>query len=100
MHCGWSTKNLEYFLDPNLLQRVWPYLGGIAKQNQMKALAVGGSTDHVHVLVSLPARSSIAKAVQLLKGKSSKWMYEVFPKMRPFAWQEGYGSFSIAISGV
>jgi len=65
----------------------------------MKALAVGGTTDHVHVLVSLPATSSIAKSVQLVKGKSSKWIHEAFPKMRSFAWQEGYGAFSIAISG-
>jgi hypothetical protein len=65
----------------------------------MKALAVGGTTDHVLVLVSLPATSSIAKAVQLLKRKSSKWIHEAFPKMRSFAWQEGYGAFNIAISG-
>jgi putative transposase len=100
MHCGWSTKNREYFLSPDLPQRLWPYLGGIAKQNQMKALAVGGTADHVHVLVSLPATSSIAKAIQLLKGNSSKWIHETFPKMRSFACQEGYGAFSIAISGV
>ena len=79
---------------------MWPYLGGIAKQNQMKALAIGGASDHVHVLLSLPATLSIAKAMQLLKGNSSKWMRETFPKMRSFSWQEGYGAFSIGMSGV
>ncbi len=80
--------------------RLWPYLGGIANQNQMKALAIGGGADHLHILLSLPATLSVAKAIQLLKGNSSKWIHETFPKMRSFAWQEGYGAFSVGPSGV
>jgi putative transposase len=100
IHCVWSTKDRERWLIPDLRKRLWPYLGGIAKQNQMKALAIGGATDHVHILLSLPSALSVAKAVQLLKGNSSKWIRETFPKMRSFAWQEGYGAFSVGISGV
>jgi putative transposase len=100
VHCVWSTKNRRPCLTPDLRERLWPYLGGIAKQNQMKAIAIGGVADHVHVLLSLPATLSVAKAMQLLKGNSSKWIRETFPKMRSFAWQEGYGAFSISISGV
>jgi len=66
----------------------------------MKTLAIGGASDHVHVLLSLPATLSVAKATQLLKGNSSKWMRETFPEMHSFAWQEGYAAFSIGISGV
>ena len=66
----------------------------------MKALAIGGAADHVHILLSLPATLSVAKAVQLLKGNSSKWIRETFPKMHFFAWQKGYGAFSVSISGV
>ena len=58
----------------------------------MKALAIGGASDHVHVLLSLPSTLSIAKAMQLLKGNSSKWLRETFQKMHSFAWQEGYGA--------
>ena len=43
---------------------------------------------------------SVAKAMQLLKGNSSKWIHETFPALRKFAWQEGYGAFSIGISGI
>jgi putative transposase len=100
IHCVWSTKNREPWLIPDLRERLWPYLGGIAKQNQMKTLAIGGAADHVHILLSLPATLSVAKAVQLLKGNSSKWIRETFPKMSSFAWQEGYGAFSVGISGV
>jgi putative transposase len=66
----------------------------------MKTLAIGGASDHVHVLLSLPATLSVAKAMQLLKGNSSKWIRETFPKMRSFAWQEGYGAFSVGVSGL
>jgi len=99
-HCVWSTKNREPYLTPDLRDRLWPYLGGIAKQNQIKMLAIGGAVDHVHILLSLPATLSVAKAMQLLKGNSSKWIRETFPKMHFFAWQEGYGAFSVSISGV
>jgi putative transposase len=100
IHCVWSTKNRTSLLDSSLRERLWPYLGGIARENKMKALAVGGTADHVHTLVSLPGTLSVAKAVQLLKGNSSKWVHETFPKLADFTWQEGYGAFSIGISGV
>jgi REP element-mobilizing transposase RayT len=100
VHCVWSTKNREALLDSRLRERLWPYLGGIARENKMKALAIGGTADHVHALTSLPATISVAKAVQLLKGNSSKWAHETFLKMRSFEWQEGYGAFSVSVSGV
>ena len=83
-------------------ERLWPYLGGIARENNIKALAIGGVADHVHLLLSLPATLSVSKAIQLLKGNSSKWLRETFPELRlqGFAWQEGFGAFSVSISGV
>ena len=66
----------------------------------MKALSIGGVEDHVHALLSIPSTLSIAKAMQLLKGNSSKWIHETFSNQRLFEWQEGYGAFSIAVSGI
>ena len=66
----------------------------------MKALAIGGASDHVHMLLSLPPTLSVAKAMQLLKGNSSKWIRETFPKIHFVAWQEGYGAFSVGVSAV
>lgn len=100
LHCVFSTKERRKLITPELQQRLWPYIGGIARENQMKAIAVGGVEDHVHALVSIPATLSISKAVQLLKGNSSKWIHETFPNHRDFGWQEGYGAFSIGVSGV
>jgi REP element-mobilizing transposase RayT len=78
--------------------RLHAYLGGIARENGMRALAVGGVSDHIHVLLSLGRTISPAKAVQLLKAGSSKWVNESFPARERFSWQEGYGAFSIGAS--
>ncbi len=67
MHCTFSTKERYPFIDSNLQSRLWPYIGGIARENRMKALAIGGTADHVHALLSLPGMMSFAKAVQLIK---------------------------------
>ena len=100
MHCVFATKERRPFIKPELQARLWPYLGGIARENKMRTLVIGGVEDHVHVLLSLPSTMSVAKAVQLLKGNSSKWIHETFPEHQSFEWQEGYGAFSIGISGV
>jgi putative transposase len=97
-HCVWSTKERKPLITADLEQRLWPYMGGIARDNGFKALAVGGVADHVHLLLSLPGSLAVAKAVQLIKGGSSKWIHDVFPERRSFAWQEGYGGFSIGVS--
>jgi putative transposase len=93
IHCVWSTKKRQPFLTSDLRDRLWPYLGGIARENKMKALAIGGVADHAHMLISLPGTLSSAKALQLLKGNSSKWIHDTSPELRLFEWQEGYGAF-------
>jgi putative transposase len=99
-HCVFSTKDRRKTIDADLQSRLWPYLGGIAHDNRMKALAVGGVEDHVHLLLSLPSTMTISMAMQLVKGGSSKWVHDTFPSKRDFAWQEGYGAFSIGVSQV
>ena len=99
-HCVWSTKGRRSVLTPEIQARLWPYLGGIARTNKMPALAIGGVADHVHILLSLPTTLTISKAIQLLKGNSSKWLHEEFEELRLFNWQEGYGAFTIGMSGV
>ena len=98
MHCAFSTKDRYPFIDAALESELWPYIGGIARANRMKALAIGGTADHIHALLSLPSMMSFAKAIQLIKGGSSKWVHDTFPKYKKFEWQEGYGAFSVSAS--
>ncbi len=98
MHCAFSTKNRLPVIIPELRNRLHTYIGGIAEQNDMYALSVGGVADHVHILLSIKPTMSLSKAMQLIKGGSSLWVHETFPSITDFAWQEGYGAFSVGVS--
>ena len=98
VHVVFSTAERRPLIRDHMRDRLHSYLGGIARENGFSAIAVGGVADHVHVLLSLPRTASVAKAVQLLKGGSSKWVNDTFPESKEFAWQEGYAAFSIGVS--
>jgi len=100
IHYIFSTKNREKIITDELQERLWPCMGGIARENSMKAFAIGGIEDHVHLLISLPPTLSVAKAIQFIKGGSSKWVHDTIPKHKKFKWQEGYGAFSVSISQI
>jgi Transposase IS200 like len=70
------------------------------KANEIKPLCIGGVADHVHLLLSLRTTMSVAKAMQLIKGGSSAWAHETFTLLRQFAWQSGYGAFTVSVSHV
>ena len=64
----------------------------------MKAIEIGGVEDHAHILLSLPSTMAISKAMQLIKGGSSKWVHDTFPEHRLFKWQVKYGAFAVSVS--
>ena len=98
VHVVFATAERRPVVGEDMRETLHRYVGGIARGHGMPALAVGGTADHIHVLLSLPRTISVAKAVQLLKSSSSKWVHESFPGAKGFAWQEGYGAFSIGVS--
>jgi putative transposase len=99
-HIIFSTKNRVSFLMPEIEQRVWEYIGGVARKHQMIALQVGGMADHIHVLVMAPPTLAPSNIAKFLKGNSSKWIHEEFPRLSHFAWQEGYGGFTVSKSSL
>ncbi len=99
-HVVFSTKNREPWIRQDIEQRVWAYLGGIAKDNDLKPVRFGGIENHVHLLVGIPPSIAVSKAVQLLKGGSSKWMKESFPEAAGFGWQDGYAAFTVSRSQI
>jgi REP-associated tyrosine transposase len=96
IHCVFSTKQRRNLIPAAAQPDLWSFIGGVARKNGFKALIVGGTENHVHTLLSLPATLPLAKAMQLVKGASSHWMNEKFHTQ--FAWQEGYGAFTVGIS--
>jgi len=98
VHYVFSTKNREALITEEMQPRLWAYMGGIARTNNMKALAIGGMPDHVHLLLSLHPSLAVDKAIQLIKSGSSGWMHD--QGQHDFGWQTGYGAFTIGMSQV
>lgn len=97
LHVVFSTKERRKLITKDFQPKLWSYMAGIARNNDFLVLANGGMEDHTHLLIQLPATLALAKAVQLLKGGSSKWVGE---HGREFSWQEGYGAFSVSKSNM
>ena len=95
-HLVFSTKNREPWIRPEIEQRVWQFIGGIARKHRMSALQIGGVDDHIHALVKAPPIYAPSAIAQYLKGESSLWIHNEFPRLRGFSWQDGYGAFSVS----
>jgi len=95
IHCVFSTKERRDLIPQEMLRRLWKYFAGIGRNHGIPVLAAGGISNHSHLLIALPADVSVAKAIQVLKANSSRWLHEHGIQ---FAWQEGYGAFSVSSS--
>lgn len=98
VHLMFHVKSTGVTMRPTDLPRIFSYIGGIAKSLGGIPLIVGGMPDHVHVLSSLPKTLSLADFVRTLKAESSKWMKSLDVSYSRFAWQDGYGAFSVSTS--
>ena len=100
VHIVFSTKHREPFIDGDLAPRLYGYMGGIVRNTASVLLAIGGVEDHVHLLVSLGRQVCIADLIRDVKSNSSLWVHETFPERAKFAWQSGYGAFTVSKSVV
>lgn len=94
-HLVFSTKDREPLIDEGWLERLHEYLGGIVAGLGGIPQGVGGVADHVHLLVGLKATHCLADFMRELKKASSVWVRDEIGERR-FAWQEGYGAFSVS----
>lgn len=99
-HFVFSTKNRQPWIKQEIEQRIWEYLGGILRANNMKSLKIGGIEDHIHMLLGAPPTIAPSKIAQLVKGGSSAWIHDTFPELADFAWQDGYGAFTVSKSAL
>jgi REP-associated tyrosine transposase len=99
-HFVFSTKNRQPWISQEIEERIWDYLGGIARANGMKPVKIGGIEDHIHMLVGAPPTIAPSKIAQLVKGGSSAWIHDTFAELVDFEWQDGYGAFTVSKSAV
>lgn len=95
LHIVFSTKNRASLISPEMALRLYQYLAATALGNETKLLDIGGMPDHVHLLLSFGRETTLADAVKTLKGSSSRWVNDTFKGGPHFAWQAGYGAFSL-----
>ena len=97
VHLVFSTKDRMPLLTRDVRDHVFPYIGGIVKRRGGTIIAVGGMSDHVHIVARLPANVCVADFVRVVKSNSSKKTNEHVTGMK-FGWQRGYGAFSVSQS--
>jgi REP element-mobilizing transposase RayT len=98
VHFTWSTARREPWISADWREPLFAQIGGIMKNKNAKLLSAGAMYDHIHLYASLPSTLSIADLVNTVKSNSSRWIHQNHIKARAFAWQEGYGAFSVSKS--
>lgn len=96
-HIIFSTTERRKLIDKDFQPKLWAYMAGICRNHEMFVRTIGGVEDHVHLLLELPPTLAVAEAVRTIKSNSSKWVNELG---RSFAWQKGYGAFSVSASNI
>jgi len=99
-HMVFSTKDRLPLITALIELRLHAFLGGIVKDLGCTPLAINGTEDHVHLLVQYRADVSHSDMARHVKGRSSKWVHETFQSSAEFAWQDGYGGFTVSFSAV
>jgi putative transposase len=96
VHVIFSTKERRPLLYPDTRQKLHAYLATVARNAGCEAYRVGGVADHVHLAIRLARTISIADLAEVLKTSSSKWVKTQSSELNEFAWQRGYGCFSVS----
>ena len=95
IHLIFGTKDRVPFITPDIRVELHAYLATIARHGDGECYRVGGVADHVHLAVRLSRTTSIADLVSELKSSSTRWLKDKSPALSKFAWQRGYGAFSV-----
>jgi REP element-mobilizing transposase RayT len=98
-HMIFSTHERVPNIGDAMRDDLYAYMGGIVRELRGTALALGGARDHVHMLVKLPCDLAVADCLRVVKTNSSRWIHEKWRERKSFAWQIGYGAFSVSESG-
>lgn len=98
LHIVFSVKGRQNLIHKNWKDELYKYITGVVKGKEQKVYAIGGFSDHIHVLISVKPNIAISNLVREVKANSSKWINEKGFVNGKFQWQEGFGAFSYAQS--
>jgi len=99
-HAVFSTKHRLPTISAEIEERLYPFVAGILKDLRCVPVAVNGTEDHLHFLAIYPSDLSHADMLRNVKKRSSEWIHGEFDGLRGFAWQEGYGGFTVSRSAM
>ena len=100
LHVVFSTKNRLPMITPEIEPELYAYLGGIMRNFDSHCLAAGGTSNHLHLLISQSKNIALSRLMEEIKKSSSKWIKTKGSTLRTFGWQDGYGAFTIGQSQV
>lgn len=99
-HIIFSTKNRDPLIEEPIRERLYEYIGGIIRSERGTLLEVGGMPDHIHLLTRFRPTPSLPDMVKSIKSSSSKWLNQDVRLTPRFAWQTGYGAFTVSESQI
>ncbi len=99
-HIVFSTKDRRPLITPDYEVRLYDYLGGTIRKMGGISLELNGTEDHIHLLAKLRPDCALSDVLRDLKANATGWMHDVFPSLKHFSWQRGYGAFTVSQSNV
>lgn len=100
VHIIFSTKDRLRLIKPEIEPELFAYIAGVLNEHGAQPIKIGGEEDHVHILCALPRTMALCDLLEKIKKRSSKWIKTKGPQYRRFAWQGGYGVFSVGEYGI
>ena len=97
-HIVFGTKGRRNLIAANFQKPLHEYLGGAVRGEGGTAIIVGGVAEHVHILARLRQDKAVSNVIRAIKANSSAWLKQKFPALSTFAWQRGYGAFTVSQS--
>jgi REP element-mobilizing transposase RayT len=98
-HIIFSTKERRPLITDAYQPRLYDYIGGTIRAGGI-SLALNGTEDHLHLLAKLRPDNALSNVLRDLKANATGWMHDVFPELKEFSWQRGYGAFTVSQANV
>lgn len=96
VHIIFSTKHRNDFIDESIEEELFAYISTICKNLYSPSIKIGGTDNHIHILLTLSPKYALMKVIQEIKAHSSRWIKTKGKKYEDFFWQDGYGAFSVS----